>query len=192
MCTDNRFAKHGFGLPTIPLSTDETTWIPTDVHDYELYFDTNSEQLFQRIGSKIVNKSCCPKKATLYLNKTEVNNLHMSGHPLVVPPLNGSSAFGVRFASAPMLTVYDDGTPFSMPNFGFIEINNGASSFPNISAFPAQCVAEGVYTGSLLDTVRIPMASHAEATVTVSATHAITGGGVNSTMKIEVWYFLEN
>jgi hypothetical protein len=126
---------------------------------------------------------CCHK--TIILDLGAINNLHTTPIPAIVPP-NG---YGVRFTCPPQIRTDAGSIPFSFSNAGFIELNNGASSFSGIAAFPSSFVTNpGTYQASSVLAHKVGFGN--DSTVSIYATSAISGGSSTASIFIDIWYCL--
>lgn len=68
--------KIGVGVPTIPINEDHSSgaWIPTDIYEGELYLDSNTNKLYTRSGSTIIELSGGSGGSFIPLSGTEVGS----------------------------------------------------------------------------------------------------------------------
>lgn len=180
-------AKQGYGVPTIPTTTDENQWLSTDIHEFEHYKDLVTGTLWTREGIIFHPVKCCPKKVVITLNKLQVNNLHLNAIPGIVPPVG----YGVKLAMEPQMEVFMDGVPFVFASGEYINIRNGAGVLPLLSQFSDPCVTdEGTFQGSSWHTYQSVKSNQFQATTFITSTFPITGGGPNCHLRFTFWYFL--
>lgn len=179
--------KQGYGIPTIPTTTDESQWLQTDIHEFEHYEDLITNTIWTRNGNTFHIVKCCPKKAIVTLNKSQINNLHLNPVELIVPPAN----YGVKLVYSPQKEVFMDGVQFVFASGQYVNLVNGANVLSLVSQFSDPCVTEeGTFQGSYWHTYQSVKDNQQNATLRVMSDFPITGGGDNCFMRFTLWYFL--